>query len=180
MDSDLEQIIYPIGRFEAPEQYQPELQEAWISAIEALPSWLDHCIENLDAAQLETPYRQGGWNTNQIIHHLADSHMNAYVRFKLALTEDSPVIKPYDEGKWALLPDVDAVPVNVSITLLHALHRRWGTLLRNFSHEDWERTYFHPEQERYVPLWEVADLYAWHGRHHMEQILSLRERMGWK
>ncbi|HEY1031713.1 MAG TPA: putative metal-dependent hydrolase [Flavipsychrobacter sp.] len=179
MDDSHEQLRYPIGRFNAPDEHHPEMQREWIAAIEALPNWLDHCIENLDEAQLQTPYRPGGWNSIQVIHHIADSHMNAYIRLKLALTEDSPVIKPYEEKLWAELPDVDIVPVNVSITLLHALHRRWGTTLRNMSPEDWERTYYHPEHERYVPMWEMADLYAWHGRHHMEQIRQLRQRNNW-
>jgi hypothetical protein len=179
MDDSHEQLRYPIGRFEAPETYPPELQDEWIAAIEALPKWLDPCIENLDEAQLDTPYRPGGWSIKQVIHHIADSHMNAYIRLKLALTEDSPVIKPYDENLWAQLPDNDAVPVNVSITLLHALHRRWGQLLRNLQESDWERTYYHPEQERYIPIWEMTDQYAWHGRHHMEQIRQLRLRMNW-
>lgn len=179
MDDSHEQYRYPIGRYEAPERYMPELQNEWIAAIEALPSWLDLCIENLDEYQLETPYRPGGWNARQVIHHIADSHMNAYIRLKLALTEDNPVIKPYDENLWAQLPDVETVPVNISITLLHALHRRWGQTLRNMQPEDWERCYYHPEHERYVPLWELADMYAWHGRHHMEQIRQLRQRMNW-
>jgi hypothetical protein len=179
MDDSHEQMAYPIGRFQAPEKYHPELQTEWIEAIEALPKWLDICIENLDAHQLDTPYRPGGWTVNQVIHHLADSHMNAYIRLKLAMTEESPVIKPYDEKLWAELADVETVPVNVSITLLHALHHRWVQLLRNMQPEDWERTYFHPEHEQYVPLWEMADLYAWHGRHHMEQIRQLRQRMNW-
>ncbi len=179
MDDSHEQMAYPIGRYEVPEKYLPELQNEWIVAIEALPKWMDLCIENLDADQLDTPYRPGGWTINQVIHHVADSHMNAYIRLKLSLTEDSPVVKPYDENLWAELPDVDTVPVNVSITLLHALHRRWVQVLRNMQPEDWERTYFHPEHERYVPLWEMTDQYAWHGRHHMEQIRGLRQRMGW-
>ena len=170
---------YPIGRYAAPEQHHEEMQREWIAAIEALPSWLDSIIENLDAHQLETPYRYGGWNVNEVIHHLADSHMNAYIRLKLALTEESPVIKPYNEKLWADLPDSEFTPVNVSITLLHALHRRWGQLLRHMTAEDWERTYYHPEHETYVPLWSMTDLYAWHGRHHMEQIRSLRDRKGW-
>lgn len=179
MDDSYEQMAYPVGRYEAPEKYIPELQNEWIAAIEALPKWLDLCIENLDAPQLDTPYRPGGWTINQVIHHVADSHMNAYIRLKLALTEDSPVIKPYDEKLWAELADVETVPVNVSITLLHALHMRWVQILRNMLPEDWERSYFHPEHERYVPLWEMTDLYAWHGRHHMEQIKGLRQRMNW-
>jgi hypothetical protein len=179
MDDSHEQLRYPIGRYEAPERFELEMLDECIASIEALPKWLDLCIENLDEQQLETPYRPGGWTINQVIHHLADSHMNAYIRVKLALTEDSPVIKPYEEKLWAELPDVELVPVNVSITLLHALHIRWGQLLRNMHDGDWERTYYHPEHERLVPLWEVVDIYAWHGRHHMEQIRQLRERMGW-
>lgn len=179
MDDSHEQLRYPIGRFEAPDTYHPELQDEWIAAIEALPKWLDACIENLDEEQIFTPYRPGGWTVQQVIHHIADSHMNAYVRLKLALTEDSPAIKPYEEALWATLPDVDIVPVNVSITLLHALHIRWGHVLRNMQPEDWERTYYHPEHERYVPIWEMTDLYAWHGRHHMEHIRQLRQRMNW-
>lgn len=174
-----EQIIYPIGRYQAPATYTQAELNGWISAIEAMPAWLDPCIENLDEAQLEVPYRDGGWNSRQVIHHIADSHMNAYIRLKLALTEDDPAIKPYDENKWAVLADVETVPVNISITLLHALHRRWAAQLRSMSDEDWERTYFHPEQNKSVPVWQMTALYAWHGRHHMEQIRSLRERMGW-
>ncbi len=175
----LEQIKYPIGRYKAPTEFTPQLINEWISAIEAMPSWLDPCIENLDEAQLEVPYRDGGWNSRQVIHHIADSHMNAYIRLKLALTEDNPIIKPYDENKWAVLTDVETVPVNISITLLHAMHRRWAAMLRSMGHEDWGRTYFHPEQNKSVPIWQMTALYAWHGRHHMEQIRSLRERMGW-
>lgn len=174
-----EELQYPIGRFAAPDHYQPELQHEWISGIEALPAWLDVCIENLDADQLDTPYRPGGWTINQVIHHLADSHMNAFMRLKLALTEESPIIRPYEEKLWATTPEIEAVPVNVSITLLHALHRRWGALLRHLQPADWTRTYFHPEHDRDVPLWEMADTYAWHGRHHMEHIRGLRQRMGW-
>lgn len=179
MELNIEQATYPIGKYHKPDEHMPEMQNDWISAIEALPTWLDPCIENLDNEQLEVPYRPGGWNTRQIIHHLADSHMNGYIRLKLALTEDNPIIKPYDQDRWALLPDVEIEPLNISITLLHALHRRWGTLLRNLREEDWERTYFHPEYEQTVSVWEMADNYAWHGRHHMEQIRSLRTRMNW-
>ena len=179
MDDSHEQLRYPIGRYEVPEVYPSEMQDEWIASIEALPKWLDLCIENLDEHQIHTPYRPGGWTVNQVIHHVADSHMNAYVRLKLTLTEENPVVKPYDEKLWAELPDVETVPVNISITLLHALHRRWGQVLRNMQPEDWERTYYHPEHERYVPLWEMTDLYSWHGRHHMEQIRQLRQRMNW-
>lgn len=115
----------------------------------------------------------------QTIHHLADSHMNAFIRLKLALTEDTPTIKPYNEARWAETPEIEAVPVNVSITLLHALHRRLAALLRGLSPEQWQRCYFHPEHKREFSIWEMTAMYAWHCRHHMEQLRGLKERMGW-
>lgn len=115
----------------------------------------------------------------QTIHHLADSHMNAFIRLKLALTEDEPTVKPYDEALWAETPEIFAMPVNISITMLHALHRRWVALLRALSPEQWQRSFYHPEHKRLWPVWELTALYAWHGRHHMEQLRGLRERMGW-
>lgn len=179
MDIDIEALAYPIGRFEVPQAYDERLLQQWIGKIEAAPKWYDYVIENLDEAQLQTPYRPGGWTMHQVVHHVADSHINAYVRLKLALTEQSPEIKPYGEKLWAELPDVAELPVNVSVTLLHALHRRWAAVLHNLQPDDWERTYFHPEQQRSVPLWEMTAVYAWHGRHHFEQLFRLRERMGW-
>jgi hypothetical protein len=179
MDSHLEELAYPIGRFVAPEGYDRVTLNQWISRIEAAPHWYDYCIENLDKEQFDTPYRPGGWTINQVIHHVADSHMNAYIRFKLALTEDEPVIMPYPEKRWALLPDVEAVPANISITLIHALHRRWAALLHALTEEQWERCYVHPEHDRKIPLWEAAAMYAWHGKHHFEHIYRLRDRMGW-
>jgi hypothetical protein len=176
---ELEKHTYPIGRLVMAEEYTPRALNAWISSIRSVPLLLDYCIENLDEAQLNTPYREGGWTIIQVIHHVADSHMNAYIRFKLALTEDKPTIKPYEEKLWAELPDVFDVPLNVSITLIHALHRRWTSLLMALSNEDWNREYFHPESQQYVSLWQVANIYSWHGKHHAEQIISLRKRMGW-
>lgn len=170
---------YPIGRYEAPEFFTQELAERSISSIQALPSWLDVCIENLDETQLNTSYRPGGWTIIQVIHHLADSHINAYVRLKLTLTESTPVVKPYDEKSWAELPDNRTVPVNVSITLLHALHRRWVDTLRSMKKDEWMRAYYHPETGEHVTLWHMTAHYAWHSRHHMEQIRTLRERQGW-
>lgn len=175
----LETLKYPIGRFECPETHNPAQRRSWMTAIQALPSWLDVCIENLDEIQFHTPYRPGGWTINQVIHHLADSHINAYTRLKLALTEANPTIKPYEEKLWAETPDVTGTPANVSITLLHALHRRWGATLQGLREEQWERTIHHPEHDRNIPVWEMTAMYAWHGRHHMEQIRSLRERSGW-
>ncbi len=175
----LEELAYPTGRFTTPETYDATALSQWISVLEACPKWYDYSIENLDEAQLDTPYRPGGWTVAQVVHHVADSHINAYTRLKLALTEDAPVIKPYEEQRWAELPDVTSVPVNVSITLLHALHRRWVAVLRGLEEKDWERTYVHPEGNRVYPLWEMTAMYAWHSRHHFEHIRKLRERTGW-
>lgn len=180
MDTSLEELKYPIGRYERPDHYTPEMLQEWMDVLRALPSWMDVCIENLDAAQLRVPYREGGWNTQQVIHHVADSHTNAYIRIRLALTEDNPTIKPYDENAWALLPDVDTVPVNISVTLLHALHRRLVALMETLTPAQWERTYYHPEHKRNFTVWEMASLYAWHSRQHTAHIQQLRLRMGWQ
>jgi hypothetical protein len=178
-EHDLEALRYPIGRYTKPVSFDPAALKPLISQFEALPLWLDYAIENLDAEQLHTPYRPGGWTIVQVIHHIADSHMNAYIRFKLALTEDNPTIKPYEEAAWAETPDIEATPVNVSVTLLHALHRRWSDAMRRLEDAQWERSFFHPEQQRSIPLWELTALYAWHGRHHVEHIRGLRGRMNW-
>lgn len=177
MSSSIDQR-YPIGRFEAV-PYSDKEKEALLADILFLPRKLEYAIINLDESQLNTPYRDGGWTVKQVIHHVADSHMNAYIRFKLGLTEDQPVIKPYDEGKWALLHDVEHVPVNISLTLLHALHTRWYDLLKHFETADWERTVIHPEHQKIFTLWDLLGSYAWHGRHHTAHINTLRERMGW-
>jgi hypothetical protein len=179
MEDKLEQLQYPVGRYQKPEINTPALREEWMAVLAALPSWLDACIENLDEAQLHVPYREGGWNIQQVVHHLADSHMNAFVRLKLALTEENPTVKPYSEQAWADLPDTQGVPVNISVTLLHALHRRMVYLLRFMQPSDWERTYYHPEHQRNFPVWEMVAMYAWHSRHHTAHIMNLRERMNW-
>ncbi|NDC41433.1 MAG: putative metal-dependent hydrolase, partial [Chitinophagia bacterium] len=159
--------------------YTQQQLEEWIKQIKVLPSWLDACIENLDADQLHTPYRPEGWTVAQVIHHISDSHINAFVRLKLALTEESPNVKPYQEDLWAKLPDTHVVPVNVSITLLHALHQKMVAILNNIQPHDWERTFYHPQHGRYIQVWQLAALYAWHGRHHVAHITGLRDRMGW-
>jgi DinB superfamily len=179
MQDSQELLKYPIGRYTAPAGYTPALLKEWTAILRALPSWMDVCIENLDEQQLRTPYREGGWTIQQVVHHLADSHMNAYMRLKLALTEDNPVVKPYAEAEWAKLIDSEIVPVNISVTLLHALHRRIAALLDNLQHADWGRTYFHPGHKREFPVWEIAAMYAWHSRHHTAHITTLRERMNW-
>ena len=175
----IESHVYPIGRFKPAVSFNKDTLTSWIGNISSLPLLLDYCIQNLDEAQLNFPYRPGGWNIIQIIHHIADSHMNAYVRLKLALTEDKPVIKPYDEKLWAELPDVADVPLNVSITLVHALHRRWTSVLGQLNDADWEREYYHPETNIFTAIWQMTNHYSWHGSHHAEQILALRKRMNW-
>lgn len=179
MEESLEILSYPIGRFKPAPAFDEDSLASWIGSIRTIPLLLDYCIENLDEAQLNTSYRPGGWTIIQVIHHLADSHMNAYVRLKLALTEDKPTVKPYNEKLWADLPDVGDVPLNVSITLIHALHRRWVSVLQQLSPEEWLKEYYHPENDEYVPIWQMTNHYNWHGRHHAEQILALRKRMNW-
>jgi hypothetical protein len=170
---------YPIGEYE-PQPFSEVLKQQWISDIRFLPGNIENAILNLDASQLETSYRDGGWTLQQLVHHVADSHINAYCRFKLALTEDNPIIKPYDQDKWAELPDVKNIPVNISVTLLFALHNRWVELLDHLEQSDWEKTIFHPEYKKKSTLWYLLGSYAWHSRHHVAQIRSLRERMNWK
>ncbi|MEH7748645.1 putative metal-dependent hydrolase, partial [Neobacillus drentensis] len=149
----------------------------WINEIEGLPRLLRDALKDLNNEQLDTPYRSGGWTVRQVIHHLADSHMNAFVRFKLALTEENPVIKPYDETKWAELPDYK-LPIDTSLLLLETLHQRWTNLLRSLTPADMEKTFIHPDSGE-VSVGENIGIYAWHGRHHLAHITSLCHRKGW-
>lgn len=178
-----ESLQYPIGREEDQEHFTTEYSGALKSLlmldIRMLPAWLEAGIQNLDAYQLETPYRPDGWTVNQLIHHVADSHMNAYTRFKCGLTEENPTIKTYNQDAWAALPDSQLVPMNLSLTLLHVLHNRWYVLMQNCTKEQWERTVYHPEKKKEISLWELLKTYAWHSRHHAAHITSLRERNHW-
>jgi hypothetical protein len=174
----MEDVRYPIGKF-LPQAFSAKLLAERLAAINHLPLQIENAILNLDAHQIETPYRPDGWTVKQLVHHVADSHMNAFIRFKLGLTEANPVIKPYDEGAWANLEDTKTIPINVSITLLHALHARWVALLIGISAEDWERTVFHPQQQKEISLWNLLGIYAWHGKHHVAHITALREKMHW-
>lgn len=169
---------YPIGRFEAPTNVSAADRAAWISAIERLPAELHAAVEGLSEAQIDTPYRDGGWTVRQLVHHVPDSHANAYVRFKLALTEDAPTIKPYEEARWAELPDSSG-PIASSLALLDGLHARWTALLRALPEAAFARGYTHPEQRRVIGLDEALAMYAWHGRHHAAHVTALREREGW-
>lgn len=169
---------YPIGKYVEQPFSEKQLQE-WLNDIRFLPENLEHAVLNLDEAQLETPYREGGWTVKQLVHHVADSHMNAYIRFKLGLSEENPTIKPYNQDAWAQMPDTKNLPINLSFTILHALHRRWYEILINISTEQWNRTVVHPEYNKQMTLWYLLGMYAWHSRHHTAHINSLRERMGW-
>ena len=174
----MEDLRYPIGKYITQPFSAQQLKE-WLNDIKFLPQHLEHAILNLDEAQLATPYRDGGWTMKQLVHHVADSHMNAFIRFKLALTEDNPTIKPYDEAAWAEMNDTKNLPINISLTLLHALHSRWYEILKHMSAEDLNRTVFHPEHKKEMSLWFLLGMYAWHSKHHVAHVKALRERMGW-
>src|ERR1700719_3185982 len=153
---------FPIGKYE-PQPFSIEQKVEWLADLKFLPFLLENSIENLDESQLHTPYREGGWTVHQVVHHIADSHMNAYCRFKLGLTEDNPTIRTYNEKTWAELDDVKHLPVNISVTLLFALHARWYELIRHLSESDWNRTVFHPELQKTITLWYLLGMYSWHG-----------------
>jgi hypothetical protein len=178
-DSGTEDLRYPIGKFVWPPRLSPEERSAAIQDIAELPKKLQDTTDGLFESQLDAPYREGGWTIRQTIHHVADSHMQASSRMRLALTEEWPQITPYQEALWAELPDVVTQPVATSLQLLEGLHARWTALLRSLRDADWaERGYIHPESGRRT-VEQIAALYAWHGRHHTAHIAKLRERMGW-
>jgi hypothetical protein len=195
-----EDLKYPVGKFEKKDTYSSSERAAFIRVLEETPAQMRLAVAGLTEAQLETPYRSDGWTVRQVVHHVPDSHMNAFIRMKLALTEDKPIIKPYDEAAWALLADSRG-PCEVSLVLLEALHSRWVELLRGFADSDWKRGFVHPEmlksdQEKAAndPAWaqgfaadqfglvileQALGTYAWHSRHHVAHVTGLRERMGW-
>lgn len=169
---------YPIGRFDARAPVPAERLPQLVEEIADAPAALRAAVEGLSAAQLDTPYREGGWTVRQLVHHVADSHLNAYTRFRLALTEEEPVIKPYAEARWAELEDARSAPVEVSLALLEALHDRLTRLLRSLEPADFSRAVRHPESGL-LRLDTLTALYAWHGRHHVAHVTALREREGW-
>ncbi|HTE44415.1 MAG TPA: putative metal-dependent hydrolase [Gemmatimonadaceae bacterium] len=171
-------LSYPIGRSHRPESLTVAQRRSAIDAIADAPTQLRAAIRGLDDTQLDTPYRPGGWTVRQVVHHVPDSHMNAFVRFKLALTEDTPTIKPYDEAAWATLEDARTTPIETSLTLLDTLHDRWIRILNAMSPADFERKLNHPENGT-MSLDQMLALYEWHGKHHVAHITSLRARNGW-
>jgi len=175
--SDVQDLRYPIGHFIPALSYSPLQRAEHIHTLRELPDRLRAAVVGLDDAQLDTPYRDEGWTVRQVVHHIADSHMNSYVRFKLALTEFEPTIKPYDESAWARLPD-NRLPVGASLALTEALHARWAALLESLDEKDFQKKFNHPERGP-QDLATTLALYAWHSLHHTAHITGLRARMGW-
>lgn len=169
---------YPIGKFVSRKSLTVEERRTLIGEIAATPAALRDAVRGLDESQLDTPYRDGGWTIRQVVHHVPDSHLNAYIRLKLALTEDVPTIKPYDEAEWARLPDSRDTPVEVSLTLLESVHDRWVRLMRALDEAAFQRQFRHPEHGAVTIDWLVA-MYAWHGRHHTGHITTLRAARSW-
>jgi uncharacterized damage-inducible protein DinB len=171
-------LRYPVGRFQRPTEISDADRHRFIDAIAALPGELAAAARGLTDAQLDTPYREGGWTVRQVVHHVADSHINAYCRVRFALTEHEPTIKPYDEGMWAELADAKSMPVATSLALLDAVHARWVTLLRSLNPEQFGRVFHHPESGKQT-IDSMLALYAWHGKHHTAHITHLRTRENW-
>ena len=168
---------YPIGKYEYIGEISSAQREVWINEIEELPAVLKEAVKGLTEEQLDLAYREGGWTLRQVVHHLADSHMNSFMRFKLALTEDTPAIKPYDEERWAELHDSANTDINLSIMLLEALHKRWVILLRSMAESDYKKQFYHPAAQKMIGLDENLGIYAWHGKHHAAHITTLRNSM---
>ena len=175
MQLDLEALKYPIGRFTIPQVIDAEAIQQAIQHIAALPKELFQAASSLTPAQLDSPYRPGGWTVRQLLHHCADSHGNAFFRFKHALTEENPSIKPYDEGAWANLPDA-TLPAELALDMLRLVHVKWVHLLQHMTQADFARSYYHPEKQRTQTLAEVTLMYAWHGKHHLAHITGLIQR----
>jgi len=173
---DLDKLKYPIGKYHVEENINRAAVNRFIKEIELLPQRLADAVKGLNPEQLRTPYRPEGWTIQQVVHHIADSHMNAYVRFKLALTEDKPIIKPYDEKLWAELPDSKLFDINVSLVLIDSLHKRWTTLLKQLNDKELDKEFLHPESGM-KNLRETICHYAWHGNHHLAHIISAKESM---
>lgn len=174
----MEPLKYPVGGFDPSAEVPHAARAGLIDSIAQTPQRLRAAVAGLTDAQLDTPYRPGGWTVRQVVHHLPDSHLNAYVRFRLALTETDPLVRPYDEAAWATLADASSAPVELSLALLETLHARWVLLLRSLADSDYQRTLRHPVNGT-MTIGVLLRLYEWHGRHHVAHITSLRERMGW-
>lgn len=179
MEEQLESLRYPIGRFSKPDDFDENLIASFINIIEALPDKLVESTKGLTDEQLDTPYRPNGWTVRQLVHHIADSHMNSYIRFKWTLTEDKPIIKAYNEKKWADMLEARTAPIELSLNILTAVHARWVLMMNNLSKEDLKKCFVHPESGREISLDTNIALYAWHSEHHLTHIVNLINREGW-
>lgn len=175
----LEQKKYPIGNFKKPLEFDQKIKESYISTIQEFPSKIKSEVENLTDAQLDTPYREDGWTIRQVVHHCADSHMNSLIRFKLALTEENPTIKPYEESDWAELADCRNFEIVPSLKILEGVHQRWTALLKSLTEQDFEKTLYHPGMQKTLSLKTNLALYDWHCRHHLAHITELIKEKNW-
>lgn len=175
----LESKKYPIGKFESPKKITDADITHHLKTLKDFPKRLKHLVENLTDDQLDTPYRKDGWKVRQVIHHLADSHLNSFIRFKLALTEDNPTIKPYDQNQWAELQDSFSMGIDSSLKILEGLHKRWVYELKCLTNKEFEHTFYHPEQKVNINLKESLALYAWHCNHHFQHIKNLIKENNW-
>lgn len=174
----MEDLRYPTGRYKQKSDVHPRDVAKWIDEIEQLPAALEAAVSDLTDDQLDTPYRDGGWTVRQLVHHIADSHLNAYARFKLGLTEDTPTIKPYLQESWAELPD-STMPVSISVDMLRAIHQRWIAVLKSMDSDQLDREIHHPEHKKNIALKSLIGNYAWHGKHHLAHITNLKKRKNW-
>ena len=178
-ESEIHNLRYPVGEYSPKKDITAGDVARYIKTIEDFPGKVKQAVSGLSNAQLDTPYRDGGWTIRQVVHHAVDSHINSYTRFKLTLTEDTPAIRPYFEDRWAELPEAKTGPVEISIPLLEALHRRWSLMLRNITEKELKRKFYHPESKKEMALDELMGLYAWHCDHHLAHITGLKKRMNW-
>lgn len=178
--SSVEVLKYPIGRFEKPISLDSTIRKEYIKFIRKYPDLISEIVRDFTKKQLDTPYRPEGWTIRQLLHHIPESHMNAYIRFKWALTEEEPVIKAYDEAAWAGLPYIAANGIAEPLALLSSLHRSWATLMEHMNEQDWNRILIHPQHQTQFQLWEMLAMYHWHSRHHLAHITNLIDREGWK
>ncbi|MBA2874759.1 YfiT family bacillithiol transferase [Thermaerobacillus caldiproteolyticus] len=175
----MEHIRYPIGKFEKPTSFREEDVKQWISDIRMLPKQLREAVSGLNDEQLNTPYREGGWTVAQVVHHLADANMNAFIRTKLIVTEELPTVKPFEENDWAETAEARAFPIESSLKLLEGLHERWTALLESLPLEDFKRKLYHPAMKTELELYTCVAMFAWHGKHHVAHIRNLRTQKGW-
>ncbi len=175
----MQDLRYPIGEYKPVDEVTPAFVASCIADIEALPNQMRAAVAGLTEAQLATPYRPDGWTVRQVVHHVADSHLNSIIRFKWTLTEDNPTIKAYNQADWAVIPDVAVTPVALNLEFLKVLHRKWILMLNSMDIKDFDKTFVHPEYRHQYTLGWLIGLYAWHGKHHVAHITSLREREGW-